>query len=729
MLAPVVPPLPIVVSSVVDEKESTRALPYVQPALSPVPVSLSVFASYPALLQEVAPIHSYAPSSEAGRQLALALQQGASAPGHDSLVATALREAGAGASAVCYPALLRDVVRLLKARAPGLAHMKASPRYGDVAAMLLGLDKHRTEDYDRTISSAVSAASGLCLEFIYNGHCQHCQACHARGPFATAVLGADSNPSNSCYIAILLSLLDGKYPLPLVKTPQPFDRAHYPSFAQARVLCPRAIEPALAEFKARVLREVPADAPQPLQIHPALVVVKESDVLAALHELAQLGRPFPQPLHVRVGDPKSVLRILTHLDALNAHISAVALALGCATPLKKIKLRICTDLGEWNRLQPDATFAYPDTAAAVALLRAGYLMAKADAKNMFWSFPAAAAEQHLLGFRLDGKVYVAKMAQFGGKHYPLIANALMAELMLLLQHLGVPVVIYTDDVLTAGTATGVGPVSEQCLVRFEIAKAVISGSGLVLHPEKDEGPAAVLTFLGIRLDVPRRRLYLPQVKLRYYHHVVQGLLAHDPSYKDLEHALGLPGWAATVMTAGRVRLPRIRSCLQPWHQRRICLSSGAQEDLRWWEARLGAALHLPDGPWAPFWMSRVPVRARVIHDSSGDEAQGFGLLLDGRVYHGFWAVTGREHSSAYRELVPIYLAAVLVCTASPPREQVLVVTTDNESMAYAINKGSCRNADSDCRIPPGILRDKWLPHLYSYRRTTSNTHPVAPGIV
>jgi hypothetical protein len=126
------------------------------------------------------------------------------------------------------------------------------------------------------------------------------------------------------------------------------------------------------------------------------------------------------------------------------------------------------------------------------------------------------------------------------------------------------------------------------------------------------------------------------------------------------------------------------------------LSEGAKDDLQWWEVRLGVWRNLPDGPWAPFWVNTVPVRARVIHDSSGDERKGFGLMLDGCVYQGSWVVTGRQHSSAYRELVPIFLAALLVCREAPPREQVLIVTTDNESLAYAINKGSCKDEDSDC---------------------------------
>lgn len=223
------------------------------------------------------------PRMEDGQLLAQALQRGDPAPGHESVVATALWEAGGVAGAAGLPALLRGVVRLLKARALGLAHMQASPRFGDIAAMLFN-----------------------------------------RGLFAQAVLRLEGNPTNPCYIALLLSLLDGKYPLPLRKEHRAFDRAHYPSFEKARVLCFKAIEPTLAGFKATVLQEILEGDPLPLQIHSALVVVKESEVLAMLHAMEQAGRPFLHRLDVQVGDPQSLLRILTHLDALNAHIFIIS---------------------------------------------------------------------------------------------------------------------------------------------------------------------------------------------------------------------------------------------------------------------------------------------------------------------------------------------------------------------------------------------------------------------
>jgi len=226
------------------------------------------------------------------------------------------------------------------------------------------------------------------------------------------------------------------------------------------------------------------------------------------------------------------------------------------------------------------TFAYPLVADAVALLLAHAYMAKADAKNMFWSFPTAVAEQHLLGFRLDGRVYVAVRAQFGGKLYPLIANALMGELSAILWWEGIPNVIYTDDPFTTGTGGTAPPGPERCDGRFRRAKELLSGAGIVINPSKDVGPAQVLPFLGVVVDVPRRRLYLPAEKLRYYLLVVQELQrAKAPSKKELEHAIGLLNWAASVMTAGRVRIPRIRACLKrQWGGARACLTTGARED-------------------------------------------------------------------------------------------------------------------------------------------------------
>jgi len=62
------------------------------------------------------------------------------------------------------------------------------------------------------------------------------------------------------------------------------------------------------------------------------------------------------------------------------------------------------------------------------------------------------------------------------------------------------------------------------------------------------------------------------------------------------------------------------------------------------------------------------------------------------VYHGEWAPWVRAYSSGYKELLPILFALTIL--APLHQGQVIVFTTDNLGNAFAINKGSCRSADS-----------------------------------
>lgn len=61
-------------------------------------------------------------------------------PGLDSCVAAALDELDPCSGAVCFPALQQRAMR----HAPGLAHLKQTPRYGDAEAMLRALDQQRS---------------------------------------------------------------------------------------------------------------------------------------------------------------------------------------------------------------------------------------------------------------------------------------------------------------------------------------------------------------------------------------------------------------------------------------------------------------------------------------------------------------------------------------------------------------------------------------------------------
>lgn len=106
-------PVPVLVPSIarlgafptVPPKESVIHSPYSSHAALPGPVSLSIFEEFPALLFDVSFLQWYEPGSAEGRLLAQALQDGDSAPGHESVVVTAMGQSAflhcCGKSCVC----------------------------------------------------------------------------------------------------------------------------------------------------------------------------------------------------------------------------------------------------------------------------------------------------------------------------------------------------------------------------------------------------------------------------------------------------------------------------------------------------------------------------------------------------------------------------------------------------------------------------------------------------
>lgn len=643
-------------------------------------------------------------------------------PGAWSAITEVLSEMG-HRRRVCFPPLQRAVRRAIVARAQRKGLLRRlrppPPPPGDPAAMIqamiaacsaAGID----EPCPGLITGATGAAHPFDLSVFYALHQEHCGRCRAR-PFETHVVGRSPNEV-PCYIGALLCLMQG-WRLPLRSPPPRWRRRgdNYATLDLALRFAPASMAGSLDKLKTTVLRPLQPDEPPPTLISPMLVVLKQGDLLGAEVALKELGAPL-RGFSPRLGDESEAAQTYHFgwLDALNAHIRSVVAAQPEASAvlgLKPIKPRVCTSLKVLNKHSVDVSFSYfgPYDAVLIFEEEGG----KMDLDAYFWSFPAHPADATILGVELEGSLYVARRAQFGGKLYPWLANAVMAEFRVVARCRGMPMIFYTDDVFTTGGA-GDGPADRTswaaaaaqsdgraCWARMGRLQQMIESVGLVFNASKSVGPAKILTFLGLEIDSVRQRIHLPDDKVKHYLAVVRWVLAqpHVPR-KVLESLEGRLLWASHVIVGGLVRVARLR------HQRRFSrgvsqrLWRGVREDLRWWERTLLRGLRSRDGCWAPFWLHGVPQPTRVISDSSGDEAQGFGLVYDGRLSQGFWRHTGVEHSSAYRELVPVLLALHLrVHTPryrrAPAPSPVMVFATDNASVAIAINKGSCKDARSD----------------------------------
>ena len=110
----------------------------------------------------------------------------------------------------------------------------------------------------------------------------------------------------------------------------------------------------------------------------------------------------------------------------------------------------------------------------------------------------------------ENELFIDTCLPFGLRSAPKLFNILADFLAWVLQQQGVsPVLHYLDDFLFIGP-----PASSACLQHLNHVKQVCHTLGVPLAVEKVEGPAAVLSFLGILLDTQQMEARLPEVKLQ-----------------------------------------------------------------------------------------------------------------------------------------------------------------------------------------------------------------------
>ena len=123
--------------------------------------------------------------------------------------------------------------------------------------------------------------------------------------------------------------------------------------------------------------------------------------------------------------------------------------------------------------------------------------------------PVHPDDRHLLAVQWEGQTYIDKVLPFGLRSAPLIFTAIADTLQWMMSEKGVrPVFHYLDDFITLGP-----PSSHQCQCNLQGIIQVCKVTGTPLEEDKCQGPAQVLTFLGIELDTRKMEIRLPVEKL------------------------------------------------------------------------------------------------------------------------------------------------------------------------------------------------------------------------
>ena len=292
-----------------------------------------------------------------------------------------------------------------------------------------------------------------------------------------------------------------------------------------------------------------------------------------------------------------------------------------------------------------------DAIQFITKLGRGALLVKIDIKNAYRIIPVHPHDHHLLGVQWEGHVYIDRALPFGLRSAPKLFTAFADAIGWSLLHWGSPPLIhYLDDFLFF-----LSPEATESMMALPRIVSILDQLGVPIATQKVEGPATVVTFLGIIVDTDRRELRLPVHKLEYIGHLVsQWRGRRSGRVAEFESLLGHLSHAATVIRQGRIFLRHLFVLLSSTRSRHhhIHLDAIAKADLLWWEYFLqqwNGTMFFPQPP--------TPA-AHVYTDASGTFGCG-GVVWASHWFYLQWPTSWSTVDIAVKELVPVVIAAAL----------------------------------------------------------------------
>lgn len=363
------------------------------------------------------------------------------------------------------------------------------------------------------------------------------------------------------------------------------------------------------------------------------------------------------------------------------------------------KPRLCIDLSRnLNDFVSVPHFSYASVSSAVDLSSLGCYYVKLDLSNCFLSFPLDPASVEHFCFSFDGRYYAFTRMPFGYSAAPFICTLLLSVIEFdLVQRQGLTLVRYLDDFLI------VAPSADVAHRQLSTALATFAHYGLVVNPSKTEGPAQVITFLGVQLDSIHMTLSVTEERVVELRDLIGSFLASSIRCSSIAilSLVGKLSFAAACLPGARPFMRRLLDSVNHRHMRTLVrLTPSFYADLRFWSARLSAWNRTC--PWIP---SADPLV--LVSDAS---THGFGFhirsapsdlsarlpvaMLPGSGFCGIWSPEHVLRASSHRNIqwseFFSALAAVLVYAPFVTGRSILLLM-DNSSDVGAINRQSSRN--------------------------------------
>ena len=325
-----------------------------------------------------------------------------------------------------------------------------------------------------------------------------------------------------------------------------------------------------------------------------------------------------------------------------------------------------------------------DVVACVLKAGKGALLAKMDIKSAYRNIPVHPDDRPLLGMRWQDRVFVDKTLPFGLRSAPLIFSAVADVLQWIMQRRGINDLFhYIDDFITVAA-----PGSSECASNVQIMKSTCTDTGMPIEPDKSEGPATLIPFLGLELDSEAQEVRLPQEKLGQLLTLLQSWRGRKACRKrELLSLIGSLSHACKAVRPGRTFLRRLidLSTVVKHLDHYVRLSRSARSDIEWWFQFASR--------WNGTAMMTVVNKANphctVTSDASGK--WGCGAFCGPCWFQLRWTGPIAESHITVKELVPIVLAAAVWGRLWVGK--TILARCDNAAMVAIINQGNSKEPE------------------------------------
>ena len=332
----------------------------------------------------------------------------------------------------------------------------------------------------------------------------------------------------------------------------------------------------------------------------------------------------------------------------------------------------------------DSSVSYTKLSDAIVHIRSlgsRCFLAKSDIESAFRLLPVHPDDHHLLGMMWQGHYYYDLCLPMGCASSCKLFEEFSTALEHLIRYHTKSVILHVlDDFLF------IERTEYKCKLTLEIFMEIAESIGVPLASDKTEGPATVLSFLGIELDTVEQVSRLPIDKLNRCKDMILSFLPKKKTkLRALQSLIGLLNFACSVVP-GRPFLRRLidktQGVRKPYYK--VNLTKETKKDLQVWLDFLGKY----NGK--TFFLDSILVTSARLHLYT-DAAQefGFGAIFGKMWFYGSWPVAWKDYNIVILELFPIVLA--LEVWGKHLENKTVCLHTDNLALVHIINKQTAKD--------------------------------------